>query len=156
MSATLLKVDSDTVCPLQVLLRAFTKRILQDDTVGKVSLRFPYRTALPTILVGAERVARFDIHSEQNLALVYGYLLIRHPNRMPPSPQEKAFLYLLFRLRIVWSVVQFCIQYQEAFLTLLFERYLCTEPSPGEKVSAMPTDEEIQNNTARQTHPVSS
>ena len=61
------------------------------------------------------------------------YLLIRHPIRMPPSPQEKAFLYLLFRLRIVWSVVQFCFQYQEAFLTLLFERYLCTEPSPAEK-----------------------
>ena len=68
---------------------------------------------------------------------------------MPPSPQEKAFWCLLFRLRIVWSVVQFCFQYQEAVLTFLFERYLCTEPSPAEKVAAKLTDEEIQNNTAR-------
>ena len=65
------------------------------------------------------------------------YLLIRHGRAAPPSPQEKAFLCSLFRLRVVWSVVQFCFRYKETFLTFLFERYLCTKPSPAEKVATV-------------------
>ena len=66
-------------------------RSAQDDTVVRMSLRFLNRITLPTVLVGAERVARFTINTLRIKSCTTNvYLLIRHPNRMPPSPQEKA------------------------------------------------------------------